>query len=138
MKARNTWLILALFAVLAMWPGCQQSDECSSSGVVKNAPGSTGSTASKEEYLKKTEGRLSQIEKKEAGFQDTAAKWHGKTRKEFEEKLGALVEKRVYAKEKVNQLRSESDKTLANAKAELQPVMQDVEKRFERLDEYCR
>jgi uncharacterized protein YPO0396 len=133
-----SWLsIVMLIAGLGLWSGCQRGDECTT-GAIEATPGSGDTVGSKSDYLKKVEERLKQTEKKEAGFQDFASKLNGKARTDFEKMLGALVEKRVYAKEKLHQIQSEGKRTLSEARAELMPVMREMSNSLERVSSYCR
>lgn len=129
-------LWLAYFVLLAGFSLCSACDQPKDTAA--RWATSLGNAAKKKtDYVERVKARLAQIEKSERDLNRTAQQWESKTKAQFEELLGQLVEKRVYAKEKVERLESATQATMSDAKSALESAMQGVDQAFERVSSYC-
>jgi hypothetical protein len=102
--------ILSLMLLLAL-AGLVGMASCDRSQGSNELASSTSDPKAREDYLRTVEDRLKQIEKEEAELQKSATNLADGVRAEFELRLGQLVEKRVYAKKKLQELKAAGEET---------------------------
>ncbi len=92
-----------------------------------------GQREQKDEYQKKAEATLKELNRKVEELKSKAVELQGDAKKEFDQQLKNLKKKQQTANRRLDKLKSASDKTWQDLKSKTDSAMKELEKLYDRV-----
>ncbi len=87
----------------------------------------------KDEFQKKAEATLKELNRKLEELKSKAVELQGATKKEFDQQWGNLKKKQEIANKRLEKLKSASDKTWEDLKSKTDSAIKELEKLYDRV-----
>ena len=128
---RRAWLLPAIACLLVL-PACNGPTEKKQSGVASDQFRKTldqeqaEAERKKQEFVKRAQAELDQLDKQMADLQAQATKANAKTRKQIDKSIADLEPRRKTAERRLDQLKSSSGKAWADLKDGVTAAINDL------------